>query len=301
MNLRGLEAFLAVAETLNFTKAAEGLYITQPALSRLIAALEGEMGIKLLARSTRAVELTEEGKLLKPLAERVVREYEDLLRTAERARRSMVGALNIGYNPLAGQPDFLVEALAEFSKSFPNVTVELRRDYSSQLADSVRKGELDCALVSWAYLGDASELEFLPLQPIRLYALLRKDDPHAIKNPLSVRDLSGTALTLMKETAPRTYEHVVRVFRENAVPFAEDKPVKDLEELVFRVRSFGSVGLTSFGDPNRSYADLVAATIVEFPPKGKRGLTWRKDCNNPFVETFREMAKKKVLSHLSYL
>ncbi len=292
MNTRGLEAFVAVAGTLNFTKAAEQLFITQPALSRLIAALEAELGIKLLSRTTRTVELTEAGKLLLPLAEGVLRGCEDLLRAAERAQRGMVGALNFGYNPLAGQPDAMVETLAEFSRNYPNVVVDVRREYSRQLVEGVLAGALDCALVSYAYLEGVKELDFLPLQRFGLYALLRRDDPRAALLPLSVHSLEGASLTIMKETAPRTYRTVTRTFAEHGVSFVEDRPVKDLEELIFRVRSLGSVGITSFCDPDHQYPDLIAAEMLEFPPKGKRGLAWRKDCANPFVECLRKIAVK---------
>jgi len=290
MNLRALEAFAAVAESLNFTKAAAKLYITQPALSRLISALEEELGVKLLDRTTRQVRLTPEGEMCRPWADRILADYEGLLTTAERARRSMHGVLNIGYNPLADQPVFFVAGLSELSEQYPNVTVNLQRDYSYQLVESVLSGKLDCALVSEAYMDGNAELDFLALQSIRFYALVRKDSEYAELPSLSVKQMAGKPITMMRDSAPKTYQRIHNTFSENGVDLTEDTPVNDLEEFILRVRMGKSVGISSFGDPTGRCADLCAITIDEFPPsKAFRGLLWRKDCSNPCVPILREI------------
>src|ERR1700677_2727700 len=129
MELRHLRYFLAVAEALNFTKAAAQLRVAQPALSRRVQDLEDEIGVDLLPRSPRGVTLTAEGKLF-------LNEVRDLLKQADEAvekARALAGGeygeLHIGYarSPTA---EILPPALAAFQKSAPRVKLTLH-DLSS--------------------------------------------------------------------------------------------------------------------------------------------------------------------------
>ena len=204
MNTRGLEAFVAVAGTLNFTKAAEQLFITQPALSRLIAALEAELGIKLLSRTTRTVELTEAGKLLLPLAEGVLRGCEDLLRAAERAparhgRRAELRLQSPG-RPAGCHGRDPCGVFQELSQRGGGCAAGILPPARRRRA---RRGPWTAPWSLMLIWDGVKELDFLPLQRFGLYALLRRDDPRAAFLPLSVHSLEGASLTIMKETAPR--------------------------------------------------------------------------------------------------
>lgn len=98
MEISALQQFLVLAETLNFTQAAEKCFVTQPTLSRKIAVLENELGVRLFVRSRKSVMLTAEGSALVEHARRIVSEYEEILSITDPYRRGIGGSLKIGYS-----------------------------------------------------------------------------------------------------------------------------------------------------------------------------------------------------------
>src|SRR6267154_1129120 len=99
MELRHLRYFLAVAEALNFTKAAQRLRVAQPALSRQMTNLEDEIGVDLLKRSPRGVTLTAEGRLFFEEARNLIERADDSVKKVRALARGEYGELHIGYSP----------------------------------------------------------------------------------------------------------------------------------------------------------------------------------------------------------
>ena len=125
MELRHLRYFLAVAEALNFTKAAALLRVAQPALSRRVQDLEDEIGVDLLKRSPRGVILTAEGKVFSWMKTRHILKLAD--ESVEQVRalaRGEYGELHVGYAP-SPTVEILPPALAAFQKAVPRVKVLL--------------------------------------------------------------------------------------------------------------------------------------------------------------------------------
>jgi len=124
MELRHLRYFLAVAEALNFTKAAAQLRVAQPALSRRVQDLEDEIGVDLLRRSPRGVTLTAEGKLFLEKTRHLLKLAEESVEQVRALARGHYGELHIGYSP-SPTVEILPPALAAFQKAFPHVNVLL--------------------------------------------------------------------------------------------------------------------------------------------------------------------------------
>jgi DNA-binding transcriptional LysR family regulator len=146
MELRHLRYFVAVAEALNFTKAATGLRVAQPALSRQVSDLEDELGVDLLRRTSHGVLLTAEGKLYLEEARGILRRAEESVTKVRALARGELGELQVGYVPPL---DFhiLPRALAEFQKTTPAVKVVLRDLGSDELCAELRNGTLHLALM----------------------------------------------------------------------------------------------------------------------------------------------------------
>src|SRR5882672_1935826 len=130
MELRHLRYFLAVAEALNFTKAAALLRVAQPALSRRVQDLEDEIGVDLLNRSPRGVVLTAEGKLFLDKTRHILKLADESVEQVRALARGEEGELHMGYAP-APTVEILPPALAAFQKAFPRVRV-LLHDFSEQ-------------------------------------------------------------------------------------------------------------------------------------------------------------------------
>ena len=145
MELRHLRYFLAVAEALNFTKAAAQLRVAQPALSRRVQDLEDEIGVDLLKRSPRGVTLTAEGKLFLEKTRHLLKLADESVEQVRALARGQSGDLHIGYSP-SPTVEILPPALAAFQKAFPNVNVLLHDASQRELAEGLQNGTLELAI-----------------------------------------------------------------------------------------------------------------------------------------------------------
>jgi len=163
MELRHLRYFLAVAEALNFTKAAALLRVSQPALSRRVQELEDEIGVDLLKRSSRGVVLTAEGKVFLEKTRHILKLADESVDQVRALARGEEGELHMGYAP-APTVEILPPALAAFQKAFPRVRV-LLHDFSEQeLIDGLRNGRLELALMPRGTGPQSVGLEFETLR-----------------------------------------------------------------------------------------------------------------------------------------
>ena len=146
MELRHLRYFLAVAEALNFTKAAALLRVAQPALSRRVQDLEDEIGVDLLKRSPRGVVLTAEGKVFLDKTRHILKLADESVEQVRALARGEEGELHMGYAP-APTVEILPPALAAFQKAFPRVRVLLHDLSEQELIEGLRNGRLELALM----------------------------------------------------------------------------------------------------------------------------------------------------------
>ena len=125
MSIEELNIFVTVAQTLNFTQAAEKLHFSQPTLSRHISDLEKELGYDLLIRTTRKVELTEFGRYFLVEAKRLLRSYNQLLDQLTNLGKQSFGSLTIGTPDLMTR-SFLPAVIRSFSKKYPGIMIDVR-------------------------------------------------------------------------------------------------------------------------------------------------------------------------------
>lgn len=146
MELRVLGYFLALAREEKFTRAAEQLHVTQPTLSRQIAELEAELGVKLFTRSSHNIVLTEEGMMLK-------RRAQEILSLADRTKRDFIGRQEELEGTVAvGSGEFLstrllTDCMTAFRRIHPLVKYELYSGNADNISDSIEHGLLDMGLM----------------------------------------------------------------------------------------------------------------------------------------------------------
>jgi len=147
MELRQLEHFIAAAEELQFTRAAERVHVVQSTLSASIRALEQELGVSLFRRTTRRVELTDFGHAFAGDARRVLAAAAQALEGLKRVQGALRGRLSIGTGQYVGGLD-VPELLVRFCAAYPDVEIKLRTDAAAVLANEVREGKLDVFLAA---------------------------------------------------------------------------------------------------------------------------------------------------------
>ncbi|WJV65266.1 LysR family transcriptional regulator [Pectobacteriaceae bacterium CE70] len=213
MEFRQLRYFLAVAETLHFTAAAEKIGIAQPPLSQQIQKLEHEIGTPLFIRNKRHVELTEAGIFFREKAQKIIAETESALAQIKIVARGESGHLSIGFAGSIVFHGFVASAMREFRKIYPDVVIHSKESNSIDLMDKVRDAAIDCALVR------------LPLKIEHLNCVQLVDEPmiavlpvgHQLaQNPeISLSDLAGDSfITFPREIGPVLYDSIIRACQD---------------------------------------------------------------------------------------
>ena len=227
MELRHLRYFKAVADQLNFTRAASRLRVAQSAVSSQIQDLENELGVVLLERSRRRVTLTAAGEAFVQASERILRSVEDASRQARRIGHGEYGTLAVGF--IGSQShEWMPRVLKRFRAKFPEVEVTLMEIHPSQQLEALLARTLDVGLVGpisgkpppglrlecfseeWPFVGMPNDHRFARLPKVALAQL--KDEPFIFtseKNSPSYRSL----ISRMCERAgfiPRVVQEVDR-------------------------------------------------------------------------------------------
>jgi DNA-binding transcriptional LysR family regulator len=209
--VRRLRYFLAVADSLNFTRAAEQLHVAQPALSRQIRLLERDLGVELLERSTHSVALTEVGSVILERARAIVGEVDELWAFAREQAAGAARTVVIGYTPSIayGTAPVLIEAL---SVAAPDLDVQTTMGSFADVVAGVRDGSLAAGLVR-GRVGD--DLEARPVRRLRQGVLVSADDPLATASSTSVSALAERPILLhARDDNPGHYDDVVALCRE---------------------------------------------------------------------------------------
>jgi LysR family transcriptional regulator, hydrogen peroxide-inducible genes activator len=147
MEIHHIRYFLAVCNTLNFTKAADHCNVSQPALSRAIQQLEEEVGGLLLRRERSLTHLTDLGNLMKPHFEHIIAELGDVKRQAKRFLTLEKATLKLGIMCTIG-PTRFTGVLGHFAQENPGITLEILEGVPSQVRDKLEAGEVDVALLA---------------------------------------------------------------------------------------------------------------------------------------------------------
>ena len=170
MELRHLRYFVAVAEELNFTRAAARLHIGQPPLSMQIRDLEGEMGVRLFERTQRRVALTPAGQCLLEHAYRILGGVREAVEAAQRAARGELGELRVGFTSSLPFTDLLPDALHDYRRRFPAVRLQLSEMFTPEQFGALARGELDVGFVrlQGGRAPDGIALREIARNPLRL-------------------------------------------------------------------------------------------------------------------------------------
>lgn len=259
MDLRHLRYFVAVAEELHFGRAAERLNMAQPPLSQAIRRLESELGVDLLHRTTRKVDLTDAGRGYLARARRILGEVDEAAHEARRVAAGAVGHLALG---CVGSATYsLLPALSRgLRRELPGVDFSFRGEMLvPDQAAALRAGEIDVALLR-PPIADLS-LTVLPLRRDRLVVALPDDHPLAALRQVGVADLADADLIV--HSADRRsvmYDVVLGLLRDAGVEPRIRHEVGETSTLVTLVA--GGLGAAVVPEP----VTVLALDGVTFRP-----------------------------------
>ncbi len=193
MNLQELRYFAAVVEHRHFGRAAEACNVSQPTLSSQLRKLEEELGVTLLERTNKRVDLTPVGRQILDHARRALAETAQIESVARAARDPLVGALRLGVIPTLA-PYLLPLIFAPLQKSYPGLAIELWEDQTRPLLEGLRSHRLDAALI--ASPTGTNELTDVPLFHEPLLAALPPNHPLTSQKSVEESTLADDLLVM---------------------------------------------------------------------------------------------------------
>ena len=186
IELRQLRYFVAVAEELNFTRAAERLQIAQPPLSRQIQSLEKALGVTLLERTNRRVVLTSVGEFFLTECRQILAQLEYSIQATQRLANGETGQLVLGFEG-STYNNLVLNIIREFRTQYPDVKLVMREMPSGQQVDALHKGQLDAAHLPVA---TGEEITVVPLLVEPLMGAITKTHPLANHSSLNLMQLA---------------------------------------------------------------------------------------------------------------
>jgi DNA-binding transcriptional LysR family regulator len=255
MNLdpRLLRPFVVLAEELHFGRAAVRLHVTQPTLSQQIRRLEAQLGVTLLDRTSRSVELSEAGRALLGHARAAVEAADAAQAVGREFAAGRRGELRLGFSP--GTHYIAQRMLAELSRTSPEIRVSARQDNTGVLTRLVGAGELEVALGFCSEPGADVAVE--PLLEERAVLAVHQDHPLARRRSVTLAELDRATFALVDPAGGPGYNAAVRAHCRSAgfEPRVTPRPHGPLAWET-AVRTGGCVGLTT-----RSAAPATARCV----------------------------------------
>ncbi len=202
MDLHELKSFSVLARELHFRRAAERLCISQPALSKQIRRLEEKVGGGLFARTRRRVTLTETGRVLLPLADKLLKDSEQALTTAKEASNGRAGILRIGFG-LAAVSELLPRTILQFSREYPLIKLQMSDMSTPSQLTALLQESLDIGIVRLPIA--STELDSFPLIRERLLLAVPESFRYSHRDKLST--LRDAPFVLISRSASSTFHN----------------------------------------------------------------------------------------------
>lgn len=290
MTLNQLESFLVLAQRLSFTQAAEDLFISQPTLSRIISALEQELGLQLFYRSSRSVSLTPAGRAFARECPRILDSYRTGVDAALLAQRGLRGSITVGI--LRDTFDTgAVKIYQRMAAEYPQIHIVLREFNHSDLIRTFMAGEVD-AIINTGDTLPPEEVESIILRRDRQCAVVPVYAPMAQMRSLRMEDLKDENFVVMSRTSSLPgYGMLWRMATEAGFTPKVTAEAGYVPSLLMMVAC--GVGVSTLTD-NLEY---LAQGMVSFiplvgVPLSCHTFAWRRDNRNPSLPFMLEVVRK---------
>ena len=289
VELRHLRYFIAVAEELNFSRAAERMHMAQPPLSAAIRQLERDVGVDLFVRTTREVRLTDPGHAFLAGARRTL---EDADRAAEDARRAGTGEL--GRLRIAFSWSTRFETLPALGRAFrashPDVELLAQEMWNARMPPAFRNGSIDIALSLCPEI--AADLELVPIRKERLVALLPTTHPLAREEAIPLSALAAEDFIVFpREIAPRLHDAFMAIYRRAGFePRVRNESFHTGWDLGV-LAEIPAVGVAPQTVAGGLPDGIVGVALSEPTDSLETCLVWRADDTSPAVAAFVAVAR----------
>lgn len=297
MSIDELKIFVAVAQTLNFTQAAEDLHFSQPTLSRRISDLEKKLGHKLFVRTTRRVELTEFGQNFLLEAKRLLKNYDQLLDQISNLGKQSFGNLIIG-TPDMMTNSFLPTVINNYSTKYPGVIVDVRMIQPGACVNMLKNRVIDLGFFASTDTDFSSpNIQVVAISSGDLVLVTNRTHRLAGYEKVELSDIAGERIYLSnRNNTPFLWNSVNHFLAQHDISAATVEEVDSPGAIAMLVES--GLGITimasnivkELGNVSR----LHFTTLEGMTQNSNLNVAWNRNTTNPCVQNFvEELAKVK--------
>ncbi|OPC59075.1 LysR family transcriptional regulator [Elizabethkingia bruuniana] len=208
-----LKIFCSAAEHKSFTKAAQLNFITQPAVTKNIKELEGELGVSLFERKNARVELTQAGKVYYEYAQQLLKVYEEAQFKVNELKGSFNGRLNIGASTTIGQY-ILPRVLAEFKQKHPQIIIQMLNANTEEIEKELQESKIDLGFIE-GHSGKSS-LKYEPVMDDEIVAVVHRNHPLFAQEEISINELKEQDFVL-RENGSGSLDVIADIFNKNQI------------------------------------------------------------------------------------
>ncbi|MFD5400637.1 LysR family transcriptional regulator [Streptomyces griseorubiginosus] len=294
VHLRDLRYFLAVAEELHFTRAADRLYVSQPALSKQIRSLEGQLGVELFRRDRHGVRLTEAGEALLPHARQVLEAWAAADTAMASARAAGRGTLVVGMSTSPGRGGLLPAIRSRFTAAHPEAVVRLRQMGWQDPTAGLAAGETEVAFV-WLPLPDPERYAWTPVAEESRLVALPATHPLASRESIDFADLADEPFLALPASAGPLRDFWLAVDERSGRPPRVGAEIAGTEETYEALVAGLGVCLVAAGNaPLITLGGVVTRPVRGIGPS-TYALAWRKeDGGRELVRGYAEACRSVV-------
>lgn len=287
-------AAVTLAEELSFTRAADRLKITQPALSKQIAELENRVGFAVFKRDQKRVELTDAGQVFVRGCRDSLAILEKAVRLARSAQDEIQPVVTIGHSPYV-DPGIISSILSVHLPLYPNLRLRMESMFAGELTHSVIAAELDMAIVAEA--PDNPLLTRVSLDQTPLYVLLSADHPAAGRRSIAMSELGGVGwMVFSKKANPPIYERLFEAAkRANVAPVELHHYVAPQEVVQLITQNFGVAFMPKGIAEQFDSRDLVARPLNDGHLTITNFLVLQADQSSRLINEFGRALLKKLV------
>lgn len=285
MTMSQIKYFVTVAQCLSFTKAAEQLFISQPALSKHIRKMEEELNIQLFVRTSTGIRLTPAGSALYQGMSDIYEGYTDLIGKAEKVQQGLDGSLRIGVLEQTVVSDFMPPIHKFFKESYPNVDLVFQAGSFKYLLSELYTDNLDMIFTLKFTIEKKDSLLWQYVEHSDDYIVMSKHHPMASKENLTLADLRGEPFVMIsEEDNPESAPLIFGICKQHGfVP----QPIfaKSLAEQILWVESGVGVSILDTRCSIRKNPD-VKCFKIESNWDPSLVLVWNQNNYNPLISVF---------------
>lgn len=286
MEMRQLHYFIAVAEELNFSRAAERLHITQPPLSIQIQNLEKELDLKLFNRNNRRVELTEAGKIFYEDVVKLIAGLESSVQNAKRVHEGKLGHLRVGFVGSATY-DVLPDVLREFRELYPEVQVHLLELSTPAQLEALRQNVIDVGVLRPPVLDDSLCTEIVSVAPCML--AVPKQHPLLKLENITLEDLKPHPFVLLSpKTWPGLYHEILGLCN----PIIQQEAL-EFQTVIGLVAAGMGIAIVPRSAMNLHTQEVIYIDVEQQLPVASMGIAYRCSDQSPLVKIFCNIARKR--------